>query len=284
LIFEYDFSSQYLALPGGHLHYLDEGSGEPILLVHGNPTWSYYYRNLATALSKQFRVIVPDHLGCGMSDKPRDYHYTLENHIDNLSSLIEHLGLARLSMVVHDWGGAIGLGMIERRKVDLIKLVLLNTAAYRSTRIPLRISICRWPVIGKILVQGFNAFAAAAVYMAVNRKMDSRAAAAYLKPYNSWNNRRATYEFVRDIPLSPTHRSYKKLVAIENSLRAIKERQIPISLFWGGQDFCFNDQFYNEWLKRFPHAEAHYFSEWGHYILEDGRGKIEPLIGDFLSR
>ena len=284
MIFEYDFPSHYLALPAGRLHYLDEGSGPTVMLIHGNPTWSYYYRNLTKVLSKHFRVIVPDHLGCGLSDKPADYHYKLENHIKNLCSLVEHLGVKRISMVVHDWGGAIGLGMVEQGEVELDKLVLLNTAAYRSTRIPLRISICRWPVIGKILVQGGNAFAGAAVYMAVTRRMDSRVAAAYLKPYDSWDNRRATYEFVKDIPLQSHHQSYQKLVAIEKSLSLIREKRVPVALFWGGKDFCFNHYFYDQWLKRFPDIEPRYFNDWGHYLLEDGRGEIEPLIDEFLSR
>ncbi len=284
MIFEYDFPSHYLTLPAGRLHYLDEGSGPTILLVHGNPTWSYYYRNLVSTLAKQYRVIVPDHLGCGLSDKPADFHYKLENHIANLGSLLEHLGVQRVSMVVHDWGGAIGLGVVEQCSIDLVKLVLLNTAAYRSTRIPLRISMCRWPLLGRILVQGGNAFAGAAVHMAVSSKMDRKIAAAYLKPYDNWANRRAVFEFVKDIPLQKSHRSYQKLLAIENSLKAIREKQTPVALFWGGKDFCFNDHFYNEWRRRLPEAEARYFDDWGHYVLEDGRGEIEPLIADFLNR
>jgi pimeloyl-ACP methyl ester carboxylesterase len=284
LIFEYDFSSHSLRLPAGRLHYLDEGRGPAVLLVHGNPTWSYYYRNLIMILAKRFRVIAPDHLGCGLSDKPADYEYKLENHIVNLCTLLDHLGLQRFSMVVHDWGGSIGLGAVEQNNVKLEKLVLLNTAAYRSTRIPLRISICRWPLLGRILVQGLNAFAGAAVRMAVAGKMDKRVAAGYLKPYDSWANRRAIYEFVRDIPLRSDHRSYRKLVEIEMSLDGFREKQTPVSLLWGGKDFCFNDHFYNEWRRRLPEAEARYFGDWGHYILEDGRGKIEPIIEEFLIR
>lgn len=284
MIFEYDFSSHFLPLAAGRLHYIDEGRGPAVVLVHGNPTWSYYYRNLIKVLAKRFRVIAPDHLGCGLSEKPARFHYNLENHIANLGSLIDHLGLQRFSMVVHDWGGAIGLGVVEYNEVDLEKLVLLNTAAYRSTRIPLRISMCRWPLLGKILVQGGNAFAAAAVHMAVGRKMDRKIAAGYLKPYDSWKNRRAIYEFVKDIPLRSDHQSYRKLVEIEMSLDRLREKQVPAAILWGGRDFCFNDHFYSEWRRRFPEAESQYFDDWGHYILEDGRGEIEPIIEKFLVR
>lgn len=284
MIFEYDFSSYFLPLAAGRLHYLDEGRGPAVLLVHGNPTWSYYYRNLIKVLAKRFRVIAPDHLGCGLSDKPADYHYKLENHIANLASLLDHLGLERFSMVVHDWGGPIGLGVVEQNGFELEKLVLLNTAAYRSSRIPLRISICRWPLLGRILVQGLNGFAAAAVHMAVTGKMDKKIAAGYLTPYDNWSNRRAIYEFVKDIPLRGDHQSYRKLVEIEMSLNRLRENRTPTTLLWGGRDFCFNDHFYSEWRQRLPEAESHYFDHWGHYILEDGRGVIEPLIEEFLIR
>ncbi len=284
LLFEYSFASKYLQLSQGRLHYLDEGAGPAVVLVHGNPTWSYYYRNLVKTLSSRFRVIVPDHLGCGLSDKPLDFDYTLENHIDNLLLLLNHLEIERTSMVVHDWGGPVGLGAAADEGVELEKLVILNTAAFRSTRIPFRIRICRWPLIGKFLVQGLNGFAGAAVFMAVEKKMAKEVAKGYLSPYDSWNHRLAVYEFVKDIPMNPAHRSYSTLVQIEKSLENLKNRRVPAAIFWGGKDFCFNDYFYEQWKDRMPEAEFHYFKDWGHYVLEDGKGRIETLIDQFLRR
>lgn len=284
LLFEYSFASKYLQLSQGRLHYLDEGAGPAVVMVHGNPTWSYYYRNLVKTLSSRFRVIVPDHLGCGLSDKPLDFDYTLENHIDNLLLLLNHLEIERTSMVVHDWGGPVGLGAAADEGVELEKLVILNTAAFRSTRIPFRIRICRWPLIGKFLVQGLNGFAGAAVFMAVEKKMAKEVAKGYLSPYDSWNHRLAVYEFVKDIPMNPAHRSYSTLVQIEKSLENLKNRRVPAAIFWGGKDFCFNDYFYEQWKDRMPEAEFHYFKDWGHYVLEDGKGRIETLIDQFLRR
>ena len=284
LLFEYSFAPKYLQLSQGRLHYLDEGAGPAVVLVHGNPTWSYYYRNLVKTLSSRFRVIVPDHLGCGLSDKPLDFDYTLENHIDNLLLLLNHLEIERTSMVVHDWGGPVGLGAAADEGVELEKLVILNTAAFRSTRIPFRIRICRWPLIGKFLVQGLNGFAGAAVFMAVEKKMAKEVAKGYLSPYDSWNHRLAVYEFVKDIPMNPAHRSYSTLVQIEKSLETIKNQRVPAAIFWGGKDFCFNDYFYEQWKDRMPEAEFHYFKDWGHYVLEDGKGRIETLIDQFLRR
>lgn len=284
LLFEYNFASHYLELGDGRLHYLDEGAGEVVVLVHGNPTWSYYYRNLVKLLSRKFRVIVPDHLGCGLSDKPLHFDYTLENHINNLLLLLEYLGIEKTSMVLHDWGGPIGLGTAADETIELEKLVLLNTAAFRSTRIPFRIRVCRWPIIGKFLVQGLNGFAGAAIFMAVEKKMAKEVAKGYLKPYDNWNHRLAVYEFVKDIPLDSAHRSYATLVRIEESLETLRKRRVPAAIFWGAKDFCFNDYFYEQWKDRLPHADHHYFKDWGHYVLEDGKGRIEPVIDEFLSQ
>lgn len=282
--FDYGFTSHYLTLSHGRLHYLDEGQGETVVLVHGNPTWSYYYRNLVRKLSCHYRVVVPDHLGCGLSDKPDDYDYNLENHIGNLLALLEHLNIRQTSMVVHDWGGPIGLGAAADEGIELDKLAILNTAAFRSTRIPLRIRICRWPVIGKLLVQGLNVFAGAAIFMAVTKRMNRETARGYLYPYGKWSHRRAIYEFVRDIPLHPSHRSYATLVRIEKSLEQIHEKKIPVAIFWGGKDFCFDDYYFDHWKNHLPLAHYRYFEEWGHYLLEDGKGTIERVIEDFLSK
>ena len=139
-------------------------------MLHGNPSWSYYYRNLANLLKSSYRVIVPDHIGCGLSDKPQDYPYRLKNHIDNIESLVTHLNVEKCSLVVHDWGGAIGMGYAVRHPDAIDSLIILNTAAFRSQKIPWRIKICRTPLLGPLLIRGFNAFAGAAVFMAVTKK------------------------------------------------------------------------------------------------------------------
>ncbi len=282
MFYEYPFNGKYQQIGGNRLHYLDEGEGAAVVLLHGNPTWSYYYRNLIQELSSRFRVIVPDHIGSGLSDKPQGYAYTLENHISNLSVLLKRLNLTRVSLVVHDWGGAIGMGYGVRQIKDIEKIVILNTAAFRSKRIPLRIRICRWPVIGRLIVQGLNGFALPAVYMAVENRMRKSVARSYLKPYDSWRNRAGIYGFVQDIPLNSRHVSYQFLKEIEEGLENIHHSAIPLLIAWGGKDFCFNDHFYNEWKRRFPAAETYYFPDAGHYVLEDKKGVIEPIIKRFL--
>ncbi|MEN8200889.1 MAG: alpha/beta fold hydrolase [Thermodesulfobacteriota bacterium] len=280
---EYPFQSHYFQIGSNRIHYVDEGEGDVIVMVHGNPTWSFYYRRLISLLAGQHRVIAIDHLGCGLSDKPQDYNYCLQNHIDNLAALLDHLEVKTFGLCVHDWGGAIGFGMAGERPEALTRALVLNTAAFRSQRIPLRISVCRWPLVGKTLVRGLNGFAGPAVSMAVNRKMSQEVAAAYLAPYDSWKNRVAVAAFVKDIPLTSDHSSYRTLVRVEQGLEKFQESKLPMLICWGGKDFCFNKHFYDEWCERFPEAESHYFEEGGHYILEDEFEEIAPLARQFFE-
>ena len=161
----YPFESKWLDANGGRYHYVDQGEGKVILMLHGNPTWSFFYRNLISHFSRKYRVIAPDHIGCGLSDKPQDWSYKLENHIENVLKLIDHLELKDINLVVHDWGGAIGFGCAVRRPELFKKLTVFNTAAFVSKDIPFRISICRLPGLGKLAVRGFNAFAGSATFM-----------------------------------------------------------------------------------------------------------------------
>ncbi|MBI5556832.1 MAG: alpha/beta fold hydrolase [Deltaproteobacteria bacterium] len=278
----YPFSPCSHRLPDGHtLSYLDVGRGPVVVLLHGNPSWSFYYRNLALLLQKRYRVIVPDHLGCGLSDKPRNYRYCLQNHIDNLESLLKTLRVSKVSLVLHDWGGAIGMGYAVRHHEDIAALVVLNTAAFHSARIPWRIRICRTHLLGALLIRGFNVFAAAAIHLAVTKKMSAEIAGGYLFPYDCWKNRIATLRFVQDIPLSDKDLSWGVLAEIEEGLSFF--RHTPMLICWGGRDFCFNDHYYREWRRRFPRAEAHHFADAGHYVLEDAGDRIGPLVEKFLE-
>lgn len=278
----YPFVSKKISIQGHNLAYLDQGQGKVIVMLHGNPTWSFYYRNLVQLLQNNYRVIVPDHMGCGFSDKPQDYPYTLKTHVDNLESLLSELDIKRFSLVVHDWGGAIGMGMAVRNPKRLESAVILNTAAFRSSKIPLRISVCRLPVLGALLVRGFNGFAKGALTMAVARKMAPEVARGYLEPYDSWANRIAILRFVQDIPLTPQDGSWQTLVEIENGLKQLKNT--PMMLLWGGRDFCFTSHFFEEWRKRFPGAEYHFYPEAGHYVLEDSFAAIAPRITSFFQK
>lgn len=278
----YPFVPRKLAIRGHTLSFLDQGQGRTIVMLHGNPTWSFYYRNLVRLLQDTHRVIVPDHMGCGLSAKPPDYPYTLKTHIDNLEKLLAALKIEKFSLVVHDWGGAIGMGLAGRYPERLESVVVLNTAAFCSERIPLRIRLCRTPFLGDIIVRGFNGFARGAIHMAVVNRMKPEVARGYLRPYDSWADRVALLRFVQDIPLSPRDPSWKELLAAEKGLDMLQD--IPMLILWGGRDFCFTRHFYDEWLRRFPTSERHFFPDAGHYVLEDAFEEIAPLVTAFFQK
>ena len=212
----YPFKSNYFDINGSQYHYVDEGQGDKtIVMVHGNPTWSFYYRDIIKDLSKKYRVIAVDHFGCGLSDKPLDYEYTLENRISDLSKLISFLKLDKYSMIVHDWGGAIGFGHAVNNVESIEKMIILNTAAFRSKRIPFTINLCKLKHFGPFIVKYFNAFCYPATFMTTKRSLSPLEKKGYLFPYQGVGNREAISEFVQDIPLKEDHRSYNTLKEIE---------------------------------------------------------------------
>lgn len=273
----YPFTPRRFATGAGAMSYLDEGTGdEAVVMVHGNPTWSFFYRNVVLALRDRVRCIVPDHLGCGLSDKPQDYDYTLPNHIANLTALLTSLKLRRIHLIVHDWGGPIGLGATLPLGEKLGKVVILNTAAFADTLIPARIRLCRVPVLGEVIVRGFNGFAWPATWMAVTKPLPKPVKDGFLFPYDSWANRIATHRFVRDIPTGQDSSSDRALAGIEQLLPSLRGN--PVQIIWGGMDFCFNRHYFERWTKFLPDAEAAYLAEAGHYLLEDARDDCLRVI------
>jgi len=286
---EYPFTGKYLDLDGLKYHYLDEGSGPPVIMVHGNPSWSFYYRNLVKALSSEHRCIVPDHIGCGFSDKPGDdrYDYTLSSRVADLERLIDSLNLQeKITLVVHDWGGMIGMNWAVRHPERIAKLVILNTAAFslpQAKPFPLALRLCRDSFIGTLLIRGFNAFAAgaAAVGCRIN-PMPPELRRLYCLPYDSWQNRIATLRFVQDIPLQSGDRCYDLVCSTAAGLEQF--RQLPMLILWGERDFVFDGHFLAEWRARFPAATVHSWQDGGHYILEDVKAEAVPLIINFLAQ
>ena len=285
----YPFTGHYLDLDGLRHHYLDEGSGEPVVMLHGNPTWSFYYRNLVIALRERYRCIVPDHMGCGLSDKPADdrYDYTLERRVSDLERLLDDLKIdSGITLVLHDWGGMIGMTYAARNPRRIRRLVILNTAAFhlpKEKRFPLPLRICRDTILGALLVRGLNAFSLAASFVGCKRNpMPKDLRRAYRLPYDSWQNRIATLRFVQDIPLSPGDRSYGLVSETDQGIATF--RDLPMAIFWGEKDFVFDRTFLAEWVRRFPKAEVQCYPDAGHYILEDMKDEVIPLIAEFLAR
>lgn len=281
---EYPFAPHpHVTAAGAHMSYVDEGprTDEAVLMLHGNPTWSFYYRHLIRELSSTLRCVAPDHVGMGNSEKPSDYEYTLAQRIADIDGLVAKLRLKRVHLVVHDWGGAIGFGFAARHPEKIGRLTILNTAAFASSRIPLRIALCKLRGIGPLLVRGANGFAWPATWMAMHRrKLSLVEARGYLWPYDSWANRVAVSAFVQDIPLDSSHRSWAALQAVEHGV--VQFRNNPALVVWGGRDFCFNDHFLNRWRELLPQAETHRIADAGHYVLDDARQEVLPRLKRFL--
>jgi haloalkane dehalogenase len=274
---------------GQRMHYLDEGPRDapPVLMLHGNPTWSFYYRNLVNALRGQFRCIVPDHLGCGMSDKPRDseYDYRLKSRIEDIATLVNHLDLkSPLALVVHDWGGMIGFSWAVDNPDQVAKMVVLNTAAFplpEDKKMPVALSLVRDTAVGSFLVTRFNAFSGIAARVAFKKPVSKEIRQAYKLPYDSPENRIATLRFVQDIPLSEKDPSFNILTNTAERLHLLQEK--PCLIAWGERDFVFDAPFLNKWLEYFPDAEVHSFSDCGHYVLEDGGPALIDTISNFIG-
>lgn len=284
----YPFQNNYLDLNGLQYHYLDEGQGDPVVMVHGNPSWSFYYRDLVKALCDRYRVIVPDHIGCGHSEKPGDddYSYTLKQRVDDLEALLEHLGVRdRITLVVHDWGGMIGMAYASRHPERIARLVILNTAAFHlpaGKNFPLALKICRDTAIGVFLVQQLNMFALMAARVGCKRNpMSPELRKEYCAPYNTPSNRIATLRFVQDIPLKPEDPGYDLISDVEAGLERFAD--LPMTICWGLKDFVFDKCFLKEWQRRFPNAEVHTFADCGHYILEDAKDEVIPIVEKFLA-
>ena len=280
---EYPFASHWFEVDGHVQHYIDEGQGPVLLMVHGNPTWSFAWRRLVKDLRRDYRVVALDHLGCGFSEKPQVRHvYTLEAHIQRLASLVRLLGLQQITLFAHDWGGAIGMGCAGRMPDRFQRFVLMNTGAFRSQAIPFRIALCRIPLLGTVGDRGLNLFARAALTMAVEKRLSPAARAGFIAPYDSWAHRIAVHEFVQDIPLKPAHRSYATLTGVEQSLAQFRDH--PMQLIWGMKDWCFTPHnFLNEFQRRFPHAHSLELPRAGHYVFEDAPAELLRQTRIFLD-
>lgn len=262
----------------------DNSTSETFLFVHGNPTWSFYWRKLVQALSSQgHRCVAIDHLGCGLSDKPQDYDYCLESHVKNLRKLVTELDLKNITLVAHDWGGAIGLGAAVAESDRFARMVLLNTAAFPPPYIPLRIQSCRIPLWGTVALRGLNLFSSLAMTMAVEKKdsLSEKAKAGLLAPYNSWANRVAVDRFVKDIPASPKHRTWATLKDIEAKLPTLAER--PVQLIWGMKDWCFRPECMTRFQTIWPHARSTEIANAGHFVVEEATEQVLDSIQSLVS-
>ncbi len=288
---DYPFTGRHFDVrPGIRMHYLDEGprDGEVVVMLHGNPSWSYYWRHLVRGLSDRYRCIVPDHVGMGRSDKPGDdrYRYTLQSRVDDLATLLDHLGLDRdLTLAVHDWGGMIGFGWALSRPQAVRRLLITNTAAFplpAAKPMPWQLTLGRDSKLGALLIRGFNAFSGGAARFGTVQPMPAAVRRAYTAPYDSWARRISTLRFVQDIPLQPADPAWSLVEQAGRRLAEFADR--PAMIGWGLQDFVFDRHFLDGFRNALPNAEVHAYDDAGHYVMEDKHRELVPLMRAFLDR
>lgn len=290
----YPFESHFLEIPKSEtsaekvrLHWVEQGSPiaeHTILCVHGNPTWSFTFRRVLTNLSDRARVIAVDHIGCGLSDKPSQYHYNLEQHVGNLARLIEQLDLRRVTLLVHDWGGAIGLGAALKVPNRIEQFVILNTAAFPPPYVPWRIAACRLPWIGEWSMRRLNLFARAALTMTLNRlpRLEPAVEAGLLAPYHDWDSRIAIARFVQDIPRRKRQATWQVLTNIEEGLVLFADR--PVRIVWGMKDWCFRPECLERLERLLPQSQTIRLADVGHYVMEEAPDEVVGQLRQAVAK
>lgn len=285
----YPFESKFMKINGHDLHYIDKGEGRPVILIHGNPTWSFYYRHLIQTLSKDFRTLAFDHIGCGLSDKPdtETYDYTLKSRIENLDTFIASLDIKeKISLVVHDWGGMIGLAWAVDHIDSIDRIIITNTSGFllpKEKQFPFALWFVKYIRFFAVpAVLGLNLFARSALYFCTAKKLSSKARKGLVTPYNSWKNRIATLKFVQDIPVSTKDPGHAVVNHVDKHLHLLNEHDLMF--LWGTRDFVFDIAFLNEFRRRFPWAETHTFHDAGHYLFEDKPEETAAMIQKFLHK
>jgi pimeloyl-ACP methyl ester carboxylesterase len=289
------FATRTVEIGGHTMAYVDEAPGgdvtaPPVLHVHGNPTWSFYFRSLlATLPADGFRAIAPDHIGMGRSDKPArgDYPHTVGRRVADLTAFVDALDLDQpLSLVVHDWGGPIGLSWAVENLDRVEKVVVLNTGAFplpAGKRIPWSLQAARLPVVGEVAVRRLNAFSLGALAMGTGRLLlGAEARRGLLAPYDSPEHRVAVHAFVQDIPTGPADPAQPVLEHLAERLPLLDTK--PVQVHWGMKDPVFDGEILEHLLRHLPGAEVHRYPDAGHYVLEDAADRIVPRVRDFLAQ
>lgn len=276
---EYPFKSHFLELEMGKMHYVDEGSGEPIVMVHGNPTWSFLYRHLIKGLSKDYRCIAVDLIGFGLSDKPLNWSYYPEDHAKNLKLLIEKLNLKDITLVVQDWGGPIGLSYAVSSPENVKRIIIMNTWMW-STKGDLhfeRFSKVMGGPVGRFLIKRFNFFVR--VFMKKAMGNPSRLPAAvhqhYFKALEKREERKGCWTFPKRIIDSGDWLDF-----LWSQGDKIKDK--PALILWGMKDIAFREQELNRWISLLLNSKVIRYAAAGHFVQEEKGEELCPVIKEFM--
>ena len=282
----FNFAPHYHHVNGFEMHFVDEGRGEPIVLVHGDPTWGYLYRTFIPILSQRRRCIVPDHMGMGKSGTPREpYPYRLRHHIANLEALVRHLDLTGLTLVLHDWGGPVGLGFATRHPDRIKRLVLMNTwacAPWPGGPLPRLLELIR-SERGEKFVLEKNGYLEPALVGTTHRpeNLTKTVLDAYRAPFPTPESRLALLCWSRDIPVHETDPSYSEMKRIEEAL--VRFIGTPTLLVWGMRDPVLPESVLRMWQRIYPQATTAELEDASHFLQEDAPERIVLCIAQFLE-
>ena len=267
---------------GHRMHYVDEGSGPVVVCLHGNPTWGFLFRNVIAALRDEYRVIVPDHVGCGLSDQPADVFFRADDRIGHLEELLAELGVGRFSLVMHDWGGPLGTGLAVRRPADVERLVYFNTTLAETALLPGMIRRAAAPIIGRLLTQHTMRFVKLLTSFGAVNTLPDEIKRGYLHPYRTRAGRQAIWGFVRDIPFSRSHATARLMDDTVARLPALADT--PVKIIWGMKDHCFHPGILRQVAAHFPSAEVVQIPNASHLVLEDASARSIAEVRTFLRR
>ena len=284
----YPFASRFVtvgegaagAVQGYRMHYVDEGSGPVVVCLHGNPSWSFLFRNLIAGLRHRFRVIVPDHVGCGLSSQPGNVFFRAADRIGHVEELLDQLAIGRFSLVMHDWGGPIGTGLAVRRAHDVERLVYFNTILTEMAQLPRMIRRAARPVVGRLLTQHTMQFVKLLTSLGVVHSLPEEIKQGYHRPYQTHAGRRAIWGFVRDIPFSRSHPTAPLLDELMARLPALADK--PVKIIWGMKDPCFHPGILRQVAACFPQADVVEIPAASHLVLEDAPAQSIAAVDDFL--
>ncbi len=274
----YPFESRWHAYRDTSLHYLDEGEGPVVLLLHGNPTWSFVYRNVIRELSSSCRLIAPDYPGFGFSGHPAGYGYSPAEHATAVGELVDALALDHFVLVVQDWGGPIGMAIAAARPERVAGFVIGNTWCWGTTPSMWLFSKLLGGAFGRYLILRHNLFADALMKGALVGDPDPRVLAAYSAPFPDADSRIGTWKLPRAIT-----RERAWIRSVEARLAPLRDR--PIELIWGERDPLFSKPAFDaRWRTHFPDANTVRIADAGHFVQEDRPDQVAAAITRVVER
>jgi haloalkane dehalogenase len=286
---QWPFAPRFARVNGWRMHYVDEGNGDPVVLLHGNPTWGFLYREFVAPLTETgYRVIIPDMIGFGLSERPtREHAHSLDGHIANLTALVRGLDLRRITLVCHDWGGPTGLGFAFSNFSRVRALVLMSTWGWPLPPAEFHTRIFPWrmmhaPLVGPYMLGRHNALAGRGIYLSVvdRARFASRAMGAYEAVLADPADRLLTWVWPRWIPLDDAARAMTRFAWLEQQLRACS---LPALLVWGREDDVFSpEKFAARFKQLLPQAEGPHLVTGRHFLQEDSAPEIAAHIIEFL--